>query len=36
MKKIKRFVSKVDTGDIFLMSALGLYISLIVYSLFIH
>jgi hypothetical protein len=32
MKKIKAFVSKVDTVDVVLMSALGLYLSLLVHA----
>jgi hypothetical protein len=33
MKKIKRFVSKIDTVDIVLLSAMGLYIGLLINSL---
>lgn len=33
MKKIKRFVSKIDTVDVVLLSAMGLYLSLLVHSL---
>ena len=33
MNKIKRFVSKIDTVDVVLMSALGLYLCLLINSL---
>ena len=32
MKKIKTFISKVDSVDVVLMSALGLYLSLLVHA----